>query len=104
MHGRMARYTFSGDAQELGQKAEQGLLPIVQSQPGFKAYSVIAGDGEIVSFSAWETREAAEAANEAAADWVAENMSENLELQESRFGEILFSTALGVSTAAGARA
>jgi len=25
MHGRMARYTFSGNAQELAQKAEEGL-------------------------------------------------------------------------------
>ena len=102
MHARLARYTFSGDAQELAQKAEQGLLPIFESQPGFKAYSVIESEGEIFSFSAWKTAEQAEAANIAAADWVAENMSD-IQLTESRFGEVLFSTTLGITTAAGAR-
>ena len=103
MHGRMARYTFSGDAQELGQRAEEGLLPIFQAQPGFKAYSVIESDGEIFSFSAWGTAEQAEAANAAAAEWVAENMAD-IDLKEARIGEILFSTTLGVSTKAGATA
>jgi hypothetical protein len=100
----MARYTFSGDINELAQRAEEGMLPIFKAQPGFKAYSVIASDGEIVSFSAWETAEQAEAANAAAADWVANNLSDDIQLIESRFGEILFSTTLGVTTAAAARA
>ena len=74
MHGRLARYTFSGDAQELGQRAEEGMLPIFQAQPGFRAYSVIQSDGEIFSFSAWDSAEQAEAANAAAAGWVAEKI------------------------------
>ena len=100
----MARYTYSGDTQELAQKAEEGLLPIFQSQPGFKAYSVIASGDEIVSFSAWESAEQAEAANAAAAEWVAENLTDDFELSETKVGEILFSTTLGVSTKAGAHA
>ncbi|MBM2822517.1 MAG: hypothetical protein HW413_1263 [Thermoleophilia bacterium] len=104
MHGRMARYTFSGDAQELARRAEDGLLPIFQAQPGFKAYSVIESDGEILSFSAWDSAEQAEAANAAAADWVAENMTDDIDLKETRIGEILISTALGVTTKAGATA
>jgi hypothetical protein len=100
----MARYTFSGDAQELAQRAEEGILPIFQAQPGFKAYSVIASDGEIMSFSAWDSAEQAEAANAAAAGWVAENMADGLELKEARIGEIMFSTTLGVTTKAGATA
>lgn len=102
MHGRMARYTYTGDVHELAQKAEEGLLPIFQSQPGFKAYSVIASGGEIFSFSAWESAEQAEAANAAASEWVAENLTDGFELSETKIGEILFSTTLGVSTAAGA--
>jgi hypothetical protein len=98
----MARYTFTGDAQELAQKAEEGILPTFKSLPGFKAYSVIESDGEIISFSAWETGEQADAANSAVADWVAENMAGEIQLTESRFGEVLISTTLGVSTAAGA--
>ena len=104
MHGRIARYTLSGSAQELARKAEEGLLPIFQSQPGFKSYSVVESDGEIFSFSAWGSAEQAEAANIAAADWVAENMTGDIQLMESRIGEILVSTTLGVSTTAGARA
>ena len=103
MHGRMARYAFSGDAQELAQRAEEGLLPIFQAQPGFKAYSVIASDGEIMSFSAWDSAEQAEAANVAAAGWVAENMTD-IALKEARIGEILFSTTLGVTATAGVSA
>lgn len=101
MHARMARYTYTGNMQELAQRAEEGMLPLFQSQPGFKGYSLAESDGEIISFSAWETPEAAEAANTAAASWVAENMTGEIELKEERVGEILFSTTLGVSTTAG---
>jgi len=100
----MARYGFSGDAQDLARRAEEGMLPIFQSQPGFKAYSLIQSDGEIISFSAWDSAEHAEAANAAAATWIAENMASQIELREARIGEVLLSTTLGVSTAAGVTA
>jgi hypothetical protein len=103
MHARFARYTFTGDAQEIARKAEEGALPIFKSLPGFKAYSIAESDGEIFSFSVWETAEQAEAANIAVADWVAENLAGDVELTESRFGEILVSTTLGVSAISGAR-
>ena len=104
MHGRMARYTYSGDVQELARRAEEGMLPIFQTQPGFRAYSLIESDGEIISFSAWDAAEHAEAANAAAASWVAANMAGEIELKEARVGEVLLSTALGVSTTAGVSA
>jgi N-acetylglutamate synthase-like GNAT family acetyltransferase len=103
MHARLARYILSGDAQELTRKAEDGILPTFKSMPGFKAYSVIESDGELISFSAWETAEQAEAANIAVADWVAENIGSEIQLIESRFGEVLLSTTLGVSSTTGAR-
>lgn len=103
MHARIAKYTFTGDVQELARTAEEGMLPIFQAQPGFKAYSVIDIGGKIMSFSAWESAEAADAANAAAAEWVAENMAGTIELQATHLGEILFSTTLGVSTLTGAR-
>ena len=53
MHGRMARYAIQGDAHELARTAEEGMLPIFQSQPGFKAYSLLESGDEIISFSAW---------------------------------------------------
>jgi hypothetical protein len=103
MHARFARYTFSGNAQEIARKAEEGALPIFKSLPGFKAYSIAESDGEIFSFSVWETIEQAEAANIAVADWVAENLADDIQLIESRFGELLVATALGVTTATTAR-
>lgn len=104
MHGRFARYSFTGDPVDIARRAEEGVLPIFQAQTGFKSYSVFVSGEDILSFSAWETQEAAEAANAAVADWVAENLADRVQLKETMIGEILFATALGVSTMAGARA
>ena len=104
MHGRVAIYTFTGDAQELARRAESGLLPIFKAQPGFKAYSVAAEDGQLLSMSVWGSRAEAETGNDAAAGWVAENMAAELTANDVRYGEVLFSTALGVTTAAAATA
>src|SRR5262249_54108001 len=103
MHGRFARYSYSGNAQEIARKAEEGALPIFKSLPGFKSYSIAESDGEIFSFSVWETFEQAEAANIAVSDWVAENLADDVTLIESRFGEVLVATALGITTASAAR-
>ena len=102
MHGRFARYSYSGDANELARIAEEGMLPIFQAQPGFKSNSLAESDGEVISFSAWDSAEAAEAANATAATWIAENIADRIELKEARIGEIMLATALGVSTKAGA--
>jgi hypothetical protein len=104
MHARVATYTYIGDKQELARRAEDGLLPIFQAQPGFKAYLVIGTDEKIISFSAWESADNAEAANAAATQWVQENMSDEIEHQKTQVGEILISTLLGISTKAGATA
>jgi hypothetical protein len=80
------------------------MLPILRAQPGFKAYQVIESDDEIFSFSGWESAGQAEAANATIAGWVAENMADDIQLTEARIGEVMISTALGVSTKAGATA
>ena len=49
MIGRMATYRFSGDAQDLGRRAEAGILPILQASPGFASYTVSVGDGEVLA-------------------------------------------------------
>jgi len=69
-----------------------------------QAYTVIQSNGEIISFSGWDTAEQAEAAAAAATSWVAENIAGNLDLKETMFGEILISTALGIGVKAGATA
>ncbi len=99
MHVRMARYTTEGDPHELTRRAESGMLPIFESQPGFRAYSIAVSDNEIFSFSVWDSAEEAAAANDAAAGWVAENMADELTLVETSFGELLLSTTLGISPA-----
>ncbi|MGH3132216.1 MAG: hypothetical protein ACRDNY_00470 [Gaiellaceae bacterium] len=104
MHSRMARYAFIGDPQDLARRAEDSMLPLFQAQPGFKAYSITRSNGEIISFSIWETAEQAEAANAVSRDWVADNLAGQVELKETRVGEILLNTALGVRATAGANA
>ncbi len=96
MHVRMARYTTSGDINELIARAEEGMLPLFEGAAGFKAYSIAVSGDEIFSFSVWDSAEDAEAANAAAAGWVAENMSE-ITIVESNIGELMLSTTLGVS-------
>jgi hypothetical protein len=74
------------------------MLPLFQSQPGFVSYSIMAAGGEILSFSIWDTAEQAEAANAVSRQWVTDNFpAGELELKETRVGEILVATALGVT-------
>ena len=101
MHARMARYAFIGDPQDLAQRAEAGMLPLFQSQPGFRGYSVMAANGEIISFSIWDAPDQAEGANTVSREWVADNFAGQLELKETRVGEVLLSTALGVTAGVG---
>ena len=104
MHGRMARYRISGDPHELARKAEEGMLPIFEAQPGFRAYNLAVSGDTLTSMSAWDTSEQAEAASPAAATWIAENIAEDIELIDVQLTEILLATALGVSAAATAKA
>jgi hypothetical protein len=103
MQARVATYSFSGDGTHIARRAEEGILPILKSQPGFESYAVAIGDGEILSLSVWDTRADAEAGSKVVASWVAENMTD-IDLISVRYAEIMFSTTLGVSTLAGATA
>lgn len=99
MVARIATYSFRGDAQELGKRAEAGILPILKAQPGFKSYAVAIGDGRVFSSSAWDGRDEAKRGSAAVAEWVAENMTEISLEGDVHYAEVAFSTALGVSTA-----
>ncbi len=101
MHARMARYKFVGDPRELARRTQESMLPLFQAQPGFVSYSVMSTPGEVLSFSIWETHEQADAANKVSRDWVADNIDPSrIELVDSRVGEILVATALGVDALA----
>jgi hypothetical protein len=98
MVARIATYNFTGDAQELGRRAEAGILPILKAQPGFKSYAVAIGEGKVFSSSAWDGRAEAESGSAAVAAWVAENMTEITLEGDVHYADVAFSTALGVST------
>ena len=104
MHGRIARYRISGDPHELARKAEEGMLPIFKAQPGFRAYILAVSGDTLTSMSAWETIEEAEAASPAAANWIADNIAEDIELVDVSINEVLLSTALGVMPSTAVRA
>ena len=99
MVARIATYSYTGDAQELGKRAEAGILPILKEQAGFRSYSVAIGEDKVFSSSAWDSRAEAEAGSAAVASWVAENMSEISLVGDVQYAEVAFSTSLGVSTA-----
>jgi heme-degrading monooxygenase HmoA len=99
MVARIATYSFTGDGLDLGKRAEAGILPILEAQPGFKSYAVAIGEGKVFSSSAWESREDAENGSAAVASWVADNMSEISLEGDVHYADVAFSTALAVSTA-----
>ena len=74
-YGRCAIYSFEGDDQEVIEKSRAGILPIFKQQPGFIAYGVMVQNGQIISMSAWNTESDAKAADEAAKQWVSENLN-----------------------------
>ena len=77
-HGRCVIYSITGDEQDIIDRSRAGILPIMKRQPGFIAYGVIVQDGKIFSMSAWDTDGDAKAADEAAKEWVAENIDAQL--------------------------
>ena len=99
MVARIATYSFTGDGQDLGTRAEAGILPILKAQPGFKSYAVAIGEGKVFSSSAWESKDEAESGSAAVASWVADNMTEISLEGDVHYADVAFSTALGVSTA-----
>jgi hypothetical protein len=101
MYARMARYAFVGDPRELARRTQESMLPLFQSQPGFVSYSVMVTSNEVFSFSIWDTEEQADSANSISREWVADNIEpDQIELKETKVGELLVATALGVDAAA----
>jgi Antibiotic biosynthesis monooxygenase len=91
-HVRIAIYSLKkGTVEETAELAKGGMLPIFQAQPGFVRYGLaLLDDGSVASVSVWETHAEAEAANVAAASWVAENLADRVELLSSHVGDFLF--------------
>ena len=112
MVARVTTYRFKVDPHELARKAEVGLLPIFQGQPGFRSYALFADSSEvqrgprgvgapqvrqIVAITVWDSRAEAKAGIDAAWDWVNENMIEELDWTDTQFVDVLLSTSHGIS-------
>jgi hypothetical protein len=72
----MRRYTFNpGDVAEVTRLAREGLVPQITSAPGFGIYTVLdAGEGVVVSLSAFTDRASAEASTQQALAWAREHL------------------------------
>jgi uncharacterized protein YcbX len=91
-HVRIAIYSLTrGTAEETAELARAGMLQIFKAQPAFVRYGLaLLDDGSVASVSVWETHDEAEAANVAAADWVAANLADRVALQNTHVGDFLF--------------
>ena len=65
-----------GSIDEVTQRAESGLVPIISSVPGFVEYvGVQVGEDVALTISLFETQEQAEESTRRAMDWVKQNMA-----------------------------
>lgn len=77
-----------GQTAEVGRRVEQGLVPILKQQSGFVSYTAVdAGQDVAVSVSVYADRNAADAANRAAASWVKDNLADLIGAAEVTMGE-----------------
>lgn len=71
------RFSAMGSVEEAAQRAEAGIGPILQRNPGFRGYYVVdAGDGVGCSITIFESREAAERSREEVMGWIEKNLSD----------------------------
>ena len=81
-----------GQIDETVSRVKSGLLPILTRQAGFKSYTAVdAGNDVAVSVSAYESRTAAESANQVAASWVQSNLGDLVGQADVLMGEALLS-------------
>ena len=77
MHCYRERKGLPNKVEEIIQRVEKGFVPILSAVEGFISFRYIdAGDGVIATISVFQTADAAEESNKAAANWVKENLAE----------------------------
>jgi Antibiotic biosynthesis monooxygenase len=93
MHARIVIYKMkSGTMEAVLKKAETGLLPIFQRQPGYRSYQVVGtGEDSVVSFSTWDTEAHCREAVKIAKKWVDENIGPDVASAVTHIGPVLFS-------------
>ena len=77
MYAAIRRLTVQpGVLDEVVQRDESGLLPILRSAPGFVEFDLVqVGENVGVSITLFETQEQAEEANRKAADWLKQHVA-----------------------------
>lgn len=75
---RVAVYQIKpGTADDIVQKAQDDLMPILKQLPGYIAYQVQKQSEEkVISISAWQSKDYAEAANNRIRSWVEQNIAD----------------------------
>lgn len=78
MYASIRRYRIDAAAvAALKVRVEDGFVPILSKLPGFVSYMLVdAGDGVVATISIFESEEAAEQSNAAAANWVKESLAD----------------------------
>ena len=101
MHARVAFYRLrTGSLDQVVRLVESpgGIMEIFREQPGFQSYELIETGAGLVSVSHWASSAQADAATDAAAAWVAENIDDLVKLQQSDTGEVVVSTLAETAT------
>ncbi len=80
MYGSFRRYRIrSGNATDIIEKVEAGLVPLLAKTAGFVGYYVLnAESNRVTSFSIGESREAVGEMNRVALEWVTQNLPDRL--------------------------
>jgi len=76
MYATIRRYEGVTNPSEAARRVNEGFVPLISQVPGFVAYYwVDAGDGVMISASAFKDQAGAEESNRRAADWVQKNLA-----------------------------
>ena len=96
-YARIAVYQVKpGTADEIARRAQDGMLPIFRSQPGFVAYGGVTTDMDtVISLSFWQTQQQAEAAVQVAASWIKDNLAEMVVAVQNHVGDLAFFSSMG---------
>jgi hypothetical protein len=70
------RYSLSGSPDQVEQELNNGFLPIIRQAAGYVSYSVVSSaDNTLTSITVFESEAQLEAAGQAEADWVSQNLA-----------------------------